>query len=78
MGINGFKREILTDDIDKIIVAIDESIKLKDKVYIINEERDVYSILKELHTNRYYLMSILNRNLTRVYINQEENIASIL
>ena len=78
VGINGFKREILTDDIDKIIVAIDESIKVKDKVYIINEERDVYSILKELHTNRYYLMSILNRNLTRVYINQEENIASIL
>lgn len=78
VGINGFKREILTDDIDKIIVLVDDSVKIKDKVYIINEERDVYKILEQLNTNRYYLMSVLNRNLTRVYINEDENIASIL
>lgn len=78
VGINGFKREILTDDIDKIIVMVDDSVKEKDKVYIINEERDVYKILEQLNTNRYYLMSVLNRNLTRIYINEDENIASIL
>ena len=54
------------------------TIKVKDKVYIINEERDVYSILKELHTNRYYLMSILNRNLTKKLINEEKNNDNLL
>ena len=44
----------------------------KFKVYILNEERDVYDFLTNLHTNRYYLMSILNRNLTKKYINDEE------
>lgn len=72
VGIDKYKREILADDIDKLFVRIDEDVKIKDKVYILNEERDVYDFLTNLHTNRYYLMSILNRNLTKKYINAEE------
>lgn len=72
VGIDKYKREILADDIDKLFVRIDDDVKIKDKVYILNEERDVYDFLTNLHTNRYYLMSILNRNLTKKYINAEE------
>ena len=36
-----------------------------------NEERGIYDFLTLLKTNRYYLMSILNRNLSRVYKNDE-------
>lgn len=72
VGIDKYKREILADDIDKLFVRIDDDVKIKDKVYILNEERDVYDFLTNLHTNRYYLMSILNRNLTKKYINDEE------
>ena len=72
VGIDKYKREILADDIDKLFVKIDDDVKIKDKVYILNEERDVYDFLTNLHTNRYYLMSILNRNLTKKYINAEE------
>ena len=72
VGIDKYKREILADDIDKLFVRIDDDVKIKDKVYILNEERDVYDFLINLHTNRYYLMSILNRNLTKKYINDEE------
>lgn len=72
VGIDKYKREILADDIDKLFVRIDDDVKIKDKVYILNEERDVYDFLTNLHTNRYYLMSVLNRNLTKKYINDEE------
>ena len=72
VGIDKYKREILADDIDKLFVKIDDDVKIKDKVYILNEERDVYDFLTNLHTNRYYLLSILNRNLTKKYINAEE------
>ena len=78
VGINKFKREILSDDIDKLYVRIDENIFVKDRVYILNEERDIYDFLKNLHTNRYYLMSILNRNLTKRYINEEKNNDNLL
>ena len=78
VGINKFKREILSDDIDKLYVKIDENVFIKDRVYILNEERDIYDFLKNLHTNRYYLMSILNRNLTKKLINEEKNNDNLL
>ena len=78
VGINNFKRNILADDIDHLIVEADEMVKEKDKVYIINEERGIYDFLSLLKTNRYYLMSILNRNLKRVYINTEISKGSYL
>ena len=71
VGINGIKRQVLADEIDYITVLVDNAVKIKDKVYIINEERDIYSFLNMLHTNRYYLMSILNKGLQRVYINDD-------
>ena len=73
VGINNFKRDILADDIDHLIVAVDGGVREKDKVYIVNEEREIYDFLTLLKTNRYYLMSILNRNIPRVYINDEES-----
>lgn len=71
VGINNFKRDIVADDIDHLLVAVDGGVREKDKVYIINEERGIYDFLTLLKTNRYYLMSILNRNLPRIYINDE-------
>ena len=70
--INNQKYEVISDDIDKLFIKIDENIKVKDRVDILNEESDVYEMLDFLHTNRYYLMSILNHNLTKKYINAEE------
>ena len=78
VGINNYKRNILADDIDHLIVEADEMVKEKDKVYIINEERGIYDFFFLLKTNRYYLMSILNRNLKRVYINTEISKGSYL
>ena len=78
VGINNFKRDILADDIDHLIVAVDGGVREKDKVYIVNEERGIYDFLTLLKTNRYYLMSILNRNLTKQYINDEEKSDSYL
>ena len=73
VGINGIKRLVLADEIDYMIVSVDNSVKIKDKVYIINEERDIYDFLSIIHTNRYYLMSILNKGLHRKYINGDNN-----
>ena len=71
VGINNYKRHILADDIDHLIVEGDINIKEKDKVYIVNEERGIYDFLALLKTNRYYLMSILNRNLKKEYLNED-------
>ena len=70
--INNKVYEVIADDIDKLFIKVDNSIKIKDKVIIINEDSDIYEFLNNLYTNRYYLMSILNRNLTKKYINDEE------
>lgn len=78
VGINNYKRNILADEIDKIIVEVSNDVRIKDKVYILNEERGIYDFLTLLKTNRYYLMSVLNRNLKKVYINEEDNSDSIL
>lgn len=72
VGINNYKRDIIADDIDHLIVTGDDA-KIHDKVYIVNEERGIYDFLTLLKTNRYYLMSVLNRNLRKKYINGESN-----
>lgn len=77
VGINGFKRDIIADEIDYIIVS-GSNINIFDKVYIVNEERDIYDFLTLLKTNRYYLMSVLNRNLTKIYTNDEYNKGDLL
>lgn len=78
VGIDNFKRNILSDEIDRLVVEVTEDVKEKDKVYILNEERGIYDFLTLLKTNRYYLMSVLNRNLTRVYINDSEENHNLL
>ena len=70
VGINNYKRDIIADDIDHIIVKAND-VKVHDKVYIVNEEREIYDFLTILKTNRYYLMSVLNRNLSKIYINDD-------
>ena len=72
VGINNYKRDIIADDIDHLIVTGDD-VRIHDKVYIVNEERGIYDFLTLLKTNRYYLMSVLNRNLRKKYINGESN-----
>lgn len=78
VGINNYKRGILADEIDYLVVEVTEDVKKKDKVYILNEERGIYDFLELLNTNRYYLMSILNRGLKRVYINGDDSLRNIL
>ncbi len=78
VGIDKYKRNILTDEIDRLVVEVTEDVKVKDKVFILNEERGIYDFLTLLKTNRYYLMSVLNRNLQRVYINNCDNSNSLL
>ena len=70
--INNKVYEVIADDIDKLFLKVDNAVKIKDKVIILNEDSDIYKFINNLYTNRYYLMSILNRNLTRNYINDEE------
>ena len=69
--------EILADNVDELIVKIGNNISLEDKAYIISEYNNIDNVLLNLKTNRYYLMSILNNNLKRVYISNdnEEEIA---
>lgn len=73
VGINGKRREILYDAIDYLVVKIDKDVSINDTVYVLNEEREIYDFLDLLNTNRYYLMSILDHNLKKVYINKESN-----
>lgn len=64
--------DILTDNIDEIVVKISDNISLDDKAYIISDYNNIDNVLANLKTNRYYLMSILNNDLKRVYIENNE------
>ncbi len=66
--------EILTDTIDDMIIKINEDIKINDKVYLISEFNNIENVLLNLKTNRYYLMSIINSNLERIYLKDGEKI----
>lgn len=76
--INGIKCNVLSDDLDKLYIEVNKSCKIGNKVYILNEERDIYDFINKLHTTRNYLMSILNRNLKKVYINKDKDIKELL
>lgn len=62
---------IICDEIDYLIVEAPFDIVVGEEVYIISYDTDIYEIIGSLKTNRYYLMSILNSNLEREYINKE-------
>lgn len=66
---NNKQIEILADDIDYMIIR-GEGLNIYDTVDIIGKNRDLVELMTLLKTNRYYLMSILNRNLKRVYVNE--------
>lgn len=76
--INNKEYEVISDDIDKLYIKIDEFIKIKSRVIILNEDSDIYNLIDNLNTNRYYLMSILNRNLLIKYINNEDTKDNLL
>ena len=61
---------VLTDDIDIMYISAPDNVEIGDKVYLISDYNNIDSVLQNLKTNRYYLLSILNTNLKRVYINQ--------
>lgn len=75
VSVNNMTCEVLSDDIDKLYIKVDGNVFIKDRVLILN---DIYSLIDNLHTNRYYLMSILNRNLTKKLINEEKNNDNLL
>lgn len=66
---NNKQIEILADDIDYTIIR-GERLSIYDTVDIIGKNRDLVELMNLLKTNRYYLMSILNKNLKRVYVNE--------
>ena len=74
--VNEEVRDIITDNIDEVIIKLNDNDNLNDKVYLISEYNNIDNCLINLKTNRYYLMSILNNNLTRVYkfIDEEREI----
>lgn len=61
---------VIADQIDYMLVEIDEQVRLNDDVYIIKD--NIYPLIKLLNTNRFYLMSILNKDLKRVYLNENK------
>lgn len=63
--------DILADNVDELIVKISDNISLDDKAYIISEYNNIDNVLLNLKTNRYYLMSILNNDLPRVYLEDD-------
>lgn len=63
---------VIGDDIDYLIIQVPCDTIVGDEVMILDEESDIYSILDQLKTNRFYLMSILNNQLSRNYVNMEE------
>ena len=65
--VNDGIRDIITDNIDEVIIKLNDNDELEDKVYLVSEYNNIDNCLINLKTNRYYLMSILNNNLTRVY-----------
>ena len=66
---NNKQIEILADDIDYMIIR-GERLSIYDTVDIIGKNCDLVELMNLLKTNRYYLMSILNKNLKRVYVNE--------
>lgn len=64
--------EVLTDMLDEMILGISDNVKIGDKVYLISEFNNITNVLYNLKTNRYYLMSILNNSLPRIYIDGED------
>ncbi|MEG1288195.1 MAG: alanine racemase [Bacilli bacterium] len=70
--INGSNYEIIASLLDYIIVLIDESVKVNDKVYIISNRNNIYKLIEKLNTNRYYLMTTLNSNIKRIYKDNDE------
>ncbi|MEG1506724.1 MAG: alanine racemase [Bacilli bacterium] len=70
--INGSTYEIIASFLDYIIVLIDESVKVNDKVYIISNRNNIYKLIEKLNTNRYYLMTTLNSNIKRIYKDNDE------
>lgn len=78
VGVNGFKRSVLADDISHLYIELEEKDEIFDKVFILNEERGIYDFLASIKVNRYYLMSILNKNIRCEYINKDENTKNLL
>ncbi|MEG1150234.1 MAG: alanine racemase [Bacilli bacterium] len=70
--INGSTYEIIASFLDYIIVLIDESVKVNDKVYLISNRNNIYKLIEKLNTNRYYLMTTLNSNIKRIYKDNDE------
>ena len=64
--------DVLTDDIDTMYIKVSDDVSVGDKVYLISDFNNIDSVLVNLKTNRYYLLSILNTDLKRVYIMGDE------
>jgi len=64
--------EVIADDLDYLYVFGQYDVEVKDKVYLISDYNYIDNVLQNLRTNRYYLMSIINSNLKRIYLEGEE------
>lgn len=63
---------IVADEIDHLIIESPNDLSVGEMVYILNDDKNIYDVLGLLRTNRFYLMSILNNDLPRIYLNGEE------
>lgn len=69
--INDLVCDVLADEIDTLYVKVDDSVEVYDKAFLISNYNYIDNVLKNLNTNRYYLMSIINSNIKRVYEDEE-------
>lgn len=70
--INNKAYDIITDSLDELYIKIDDDVKIGDTVFVISEYNNFGNVLLNLKTNRYYLMSIINNDLPRIYIEDDE------
>lgn len=73
VNLRGIICKTIADEIDYMIIEAPSNAIVGDEVCLINEDADIYNIIGSLKTNRFYLMSILNNNLIRNYINLSDN-----
>ena len=64
--------EVIEDDLDYLYVKVSKKVDAGEKAYLISDYNYIDNVLENLKTNRYYLMSIINSDLKRVYIDSNE------
>ena len=61
------KYKILADSMDMLMVLVDKSVKLKDKVEIFGDTISIQEVTNRLHTNAYHLFNQITNRVPRIH-----------